>query len=126
MDIDKFIEPREVEINGRAFITSDIPALASLDICNAVTKAIADNGLIGIAMLPAQTDRAILRYTALNESGVRLCPDTDQLFSDIFKGHMGDAKTLVAEMVKRNYGFLIHGDLLERLADLQGATVSDS
>ena len=53
-------------------------------------------------------------------------PDTDRLFNDIFKGRISDAKELVIMMVKENFGFLITGDLLDKLVDRQEATDSVS
>lgn len=126
MDPDKFISPKEVTINGRQFTISQIPAIPALRLCNEVTKAIAKDGIIGITMLPEQIDREILSYVAVGEGGMKISPDTDRLFSDIFKEKIADAKELVVMMVEENFGFLIRGDLLGKLASLAEATGSDS
>lgn len=126
MNFDKFIRPKQIKVGGRDFTISLIPAVDALPIANVVSKAISDNGLLGITMLPVDVDRRILGYTALSEGGVNIVPDTDQLFNDIFKGKLGDAKEIVVQMVKENFGFLITGDLLDKLLDSQAATESVS
>ena len=126
MNFEKFIQPKQVKIGDRDFTISMIPALDALPIHNAVAKAIADNGLLGITMLPVAVDRQILGYVAVSEGGVHIVPDTDRLFNDIFKGRISDAKELVIMMVKENFGFLITGDLLDKLVDRQEATDSVS
>ena len=126
MDAEKFISPKEVTVNGRQFVISQIPAINALTICNKITNAISKNGIIGITMLPEDVDRDILSYTAISEGGIKISPDTDRLFSDIFKEKIADAKELVILMITENFGFLIRGDLLGKLAGLVEATDSGS
>ena len=126
MDAEKFISPKEVTVNGRQFVISQIPAINALTICNKITNAISKNGIIGITMLPEDVDRDILSYTAISEGGIKISPDTDRLFSDTFKEKIADAKELVILMIKENFGFLIRGDLLGKLAGLAEATDSGS
>ena len=57
---------------------------------------------------------------------MNIVPDTDRRFNDIFKGRISDAKELVIMMVNENFGFLITGDLLDKLVDRQEATDSVS
>lgn len=125
MLFEKFIEPKQMKIGEHTYTISQIPAVDALGICNAVSDAVAKNGLIGITMLPIATDRKILSYTALSDM-VNIVPETDQLFNDIFKGGIGDAKRLVVEMVKYNFGFLTSGDLLNALVEMPEATDSAS
>lgn len=126
MNFEKFTQPKTVEIGGRKFTISQIPAIDALRIHNAVAKAIHDEGLMGITMLPPIVDREILSYTALSDNGINIVPDTEQLFNDIFKCRIGDAKELVVLMVRENFGFLISGDLLDKLVDREEATDSAS
>jgi len=126
MNFEKFIQPKQIQVGGRTFTISQIPALDALAMYSIVAKAVADNGLLGITMLPVSADRQILNYTALSEGGVNVVPNTDALFNDIFKGNVGDAKELVVAMVKENFDFLITGDLLDKLVARQEATDSVS
>lgn len=113
MKADKFIQPKDVKIGERTFIVSKIPAIDALPIHNVVAKAIVDNGLLGITMLPPVTDLAILRYTAVRDANDRPeSLDSDIAVSVNFESGIEDMKALVIEMVKENFGFLITGDLL--------------
>lgn len=126
MNYEKFIQPKNIKIGEREFAISMIPAIDALGIHNIIAKAIADNGLLGITMLPANIDRQLLGYTALLDGDMKLVPSTDTLVNDMFKGNVGDIKALVIEMVKYNFGFLMGGDLLDKLVDREEATDSAS
>jgi len=126
MTYDKFIQPKEIEIGGRKFTVSKIPAMDALTIYGSVAKSITENGLLGITMLPQSVEKSILGYTALSDNGINIIPNTDVLINDIFKGDVGDLKKLVVHMVKENFSFLIGGDLLNLLADKVEATDSVS
>ena len=126
MDYSKFIEPKTIDINGRTFVVSKIPAIDALRIHNDVCKAISDSGLIGMTMLPFDVEKSILNYTALDSDGVKICPNTDQLINDVFKGKIQDLKELVIAMVRENFDFLMTGTLLEKLVAQEGAMGSDS
>jgi hypothetical protein len=126
MEYSKFIQPKTVKFGDRTYTISRIPAVEAIPICNAVAEAIAQNGIMGVIMLPVAMDRKILSYTASLSGTVNIVPDTDQLLNDIFTQDVGDIKRLVAAMVKENFGFLTSGDLLRELAEQTEATGSGS
>lgn len=126
MQYEKFIQPRSIEIDGKEFVISKIPAVDAIPIHNIIAKSIVDNGIIGITMLPFEIDKQLLGYCALISGDLKIVPNTDTLINDVFKGNVGTIKALVIELVKENFGFLTSGDLLSRLSALGEATESAS
>lgn len=123
MNADKFIKSREVLVNEKTFIVSKIPAIDAIPIYNEVAKSVAENGILGITMLPSKTIRDIISYTALvDEDGISIVPNTESVFNSIFSEDFGSLQTLVVEMVKENFDFFVSGNLLEKLVDKTKAT----
>ena len=123
MNADKFIKSREVLVNGKTFLVSKIPAIDAIPIYNEVAKSVAENGILGITMLPSKTIRDMMSYTALvDEDGISIVPNTESVFNSIFSEDFGSLQTLVVEMVKENFDFFVSGNLLEKLVDKTKAT----
>ena len=117
MNAEKFIKAREISINNRTFVVSKIPAMDAIPIYNEVAKSVSDNGILGITMLPQKTVREIVSFTALiDDDGISLVPNTEQVFNSIFSEDFGSLQTLVISMVKENFDFFVNGKLLEQLA----------
>lgn len=124
MNIDKFIEKKVVEIGGREFAISKIPAAYAQTIYNTVAECVSKHGLIGQTMLPVATKNAILAYTAVNDPDW-IALETDKVIDEIFKGKFDDSQRLLIKMLEYNFHFFLCGDLLNELAD-QVATESVS
>ena len=117
MNAEKFIKAKEISINNRTFVVSKIPAMDAIPIYNEVAKSVSDNGILGITMLPQKTVREIVSFTALiDDDGISLVPNTEQVFNSIFSEDFGSLQTLVISMVKENFDFFVNGNLLEQLA----------
>ena len=117
MNTEKFIKAKEISINNRTFVVSKIPAMDAIPIYNEVAKSVSDNGILGITMLPQKTVREIVSFTALiDDDGISLVPNTEQVFNSIFSEDFGSLQTLVISMVKENFDFFVTGKLLEQLA----------
>lgn len=117
MNTEKFIKAKEISINNRTFVVSKIPAMDAIPIYNEVAKSVSDNGILGITMLPQKTVREIVSFTALiDDDGISLVPNTEQVFNSIFSEDFGSLQTLVISMVKENFDFFVNGNLLEQLA----------
>ena len=117
MNAEKFIKAKEISINNRTFVVSKIPAMDAIPIYNEVAKSVSDNGILGITMLPQKTVREIVSFTALiDDDGISLVPNTEQVFNSIFSEDFGSLQTLVISMVKENFDFFVNGKLLEQLA----------
>ena len=117
MNTEKFIKAKEISINNRTFVVSKIPAMDAIPIYNEVAKSVSDNGILGITMLPQKTVREIVSFTALiDDDGISLVPNTEQVFNSIFSEDFESLQTLVISMVKENFDFFVNGKLLEQLA----------
>ena len=117
MNTEKFIKAKELSINNRTFVVSKIPAMDAIPIYNEVAKSVSDNGILGITMLPQKTVREIVSFTALiDDDGISLVPNTEQVFNSIFSEDFGSLQTLIISMVKENFDFFVNGKLLEQLA----------
>ena len=117
MNTEKFIKAKEISINNRTFVVSKIPAMDAIPIYNEVAKSVSNNGILGITMLPQKTVREIVSFTALiDDDGISLVPNTEQVFNSIFSEDFGSLQTLVISMVKENFDFFVNGNLLEQLA----------
>ena len=113
MKAERFIQPHDIKIGERRFVVSKIPAIDALPIHNIIAKAVVENGVLGITMLPPSIDLEILRYTAIrDDDDSTRSLDTEVAVNANFNGTLKDMKELVIEMVKENFGFLITGDLL--------------
>ena len=111
MTYEKFIQPKEVEIGGRRFSTSQIPAIQSLKIFQDVTKYYIEYGLIGFTMFDVELTKQLLQYTAIYNAGEWRELDTETRINEVFEGRKGDLKRLCYLMVKDNFDFLIDGNL---------------
>ena len=123
MNTEKFIKAKEISINNRTFVVSKIPAMDAIPIYNEVAKSVSDNGILGITMLPQKTVREIVSFTALiDDDGISLVPNTEQVFNSIFSEDFGSLQTLIISMVKENFDFFVNVKLLEQLAVSQKET----
>ena len=107
-----FISPKEVEIGGRKFAISKIPAIEAQSVVYpAVVKAITDGGIVGITTLPPSVVKEILKRTAVKEEGCDWQElDTDTAINSTFP-NICEMHILVGHMVKENFGFLVDGGL---------------
>ena len=128
MDYNKFIGAKEIEIGGRKFAVSRIPALeAQTSVYPAVAKCVQLNGLLGTTMLDTAVVREILKYTAVRQDdGSFLELDIDTRINDTFSKNFEDMARLVVAMIRENFGFLTDGNLHEVLGIVEAETDSDS
>ena len=128
MDYNKFIGAKEIEIGGRKFAVSRIPALeAQTSVYPAVAKCVQLNGLLGTTMLDTAVVREILKYTAVRQDdGSFLELDIDTRINDTFSKNFEDMARLVVAMIRENFGFLTDGNLHEVLGIVEAETGSDS
>lgn len=128
MNYDKFIGAKEIEIGGRKFAISRIPAIAAqTSVYPVVAKSVQMHGVLGITMLDSQTVREILKYTAVRlDDGSWLELDIDTRIDDTFTNSFKELVKLVVSMVRENFGFLTDGNLHEVLGIVGAETGSDS
>jgi len=126
MNHDKFIQPKEIQINGRLFCISKIPAIEAQGIYSEVCKSVSEHGYIGITMLPMPVVKQILNYAAhCGSDGIWISLGNDPAINGIFENDFGELQELVVSMVMENFGFFVSGRLLDKLAEVRKETDSD-
>ena len=116
MEYEKFIQPKEMEIGGRKFAISKIPAMEAMSIYSELAKAVSANGALGMTMLPSSVNKQILGYVALcDKDGIWVSLSTDSIINEIFRDDFGDLQQVIIEMVEENFGFFVSGKLLDKL-----------
>ena len=114
MDYSKFIKPRDLEVGGKTYAISQIPAIESQEIYREVAKCVKEFGPIGMTMLPAGALRAILSYVAIRVNDSWFPLDTESRV-DSYIADKADMNRIVVAMIKENWSFLTDGNLLDVL-----------
>ena len=118
MDPKKFIEPKEIEIDGRKYVISKIPAIQAQQIYRAVMQEAKDDGDIAMTYLTEPTAVALLSYSALVDGEVwTALDDTTQV--NFGCPRIQKLIKLEAAMIRYNFGFLFDGTLQEVLGVLR-------
>lgn len=122
MDNTKFLEPKEIEIDGAKFIISKMPAIQAQQAYGAIMRECKDEGDIGMTYLSEQTVVDILKYAALkDEDSVEVLEDIDKI--NFACPNVSMLIKLEAAMIRYNFGFLFNGTLpkvLETLRSQEG------
>ena len=116
MEYEKFIQPKEMEIGGRKFAISKIPAIQAQAIYPAIAKSVKDNGLLGMTMLPVETVRSLMSFAAIQNGEHWFTLGNDEMLTNTFKDNFGDMQKLLVIIEKHTYDFFVSGDLLDELA----------
>ena len=119
MEYEKFIQPKEMEIGGRKFAISKIPAIQAQAIYPAIAKSVKENGLLGMTMLPVDVVRNIMSFAAVKSGEAWFCLGNDEMLADTFKDNFGDMQKLLVIIEKHTYDFFVSGDLLDELAEAE-------
>ena len=125
MEYEKFIQPKEMEIGGRKFAISKIPAIQAQAIYSAIAKSVKENGLLGMTMLSVDAVRNIMSFAAVKRGDAWFCLGNDEILNDTFKDDFGDLQKLLVAVEKHTYDFFVSGGLLDEL-EAVGATDSAS
>lgn len=116
MEYERFIQAKELEIGGRKFAISKIPAIQAQSIYPAIAKSVKEHGLLGLTMLPVDVVRSIMSFSAIQNGEHWFSLGNDETISDTFKDNFGDMQKLLVSIEKYTYGFFVSGDLLDELA----------
>ena len=118
MDPKRFLEPKEVEIDGTKFVISKIPAIQAQQVYRAVMKESLDDGDIAMTYLSEETSISLLSYAAMHE-GDELTALDDQNKVNFACSTVQKLIKLEAAMIRYNFGFLFDGTLQEVLGTLR-------
>ena len=116
MDYEKFIQPKELDIGGRKFAISKIPAVTAQAIYPSIAKAVKEHGLLGMTMLPVETVRSLMSFAAIQNGEHWFTLANDEMLTNTFKDNFGDMQKLLVIIEKYTYDFFVSGDLLDELA----------
>ena len=121
MDPKKFIEPKEIEIDGKKFIISKIPAIQAQQVYRNIMHEAKDDGDIAMTYLTEPTATELLSYSAVSDGEEWTALDSVQQIN--FSTQTIDILIkLEAAMIRYNFSFLFDGTLqsvLEVLRDSQ-------
>lgn len=119
MEIEKFIDKEEIEIDGRKFAISKIPAVQAQEIYGEIVRETDDIGDIGMTFLSLSVAVKLLSYSAYEDGGVWFTMGSENDINDGCPEVMTLIK-LEAAMIRKNFGFLFNGSLQKVLEDLRG------
>ena len=109
--------PTEVEVEGRVFAISRIPALAAIPLYDVICDTYVQKGVLGLTRLPLATQKALLGFCAYkNDAGEWAEFATDTRINNCFE-RIDSLELLLLRLIKENFGFLTDGSLLEKLVE---------
>lgn len=118
MDPKKFLEPKELEIDGSKFVISRIPAIPAQQVYRAIMKESKDDGDISMTYLTEETALMLLSYSARVDGETWTALDsTSQI--NVSCRSLEKLIKLEAAMIRYNFGFLFDGTLQEVLGVLR-------
>ena len=124
MDPKKFIEPKEIDIDGSKFILSKIPAIQAQQVYREIMKQTKEDGDVAMTYLTIEPTIELLSYSA-SVDGDEGSPIWTALENEAkINFACGKVETLIkleAAMIRYNFGFLFDGTLqnvLEVLRDI--------
>ena len=129
MDPKKFIQPKEITIDGTRFVISKIPAVQAQQIYGALMKESKDDGDVAMTYLSEETSLALASYCAVvigdeGSSEWRPLDSVNQI--NMACGNIEKLIKLEAAAIRYNFGFLFNGTLQEVLEVLRDAPQPDT
>ena len=118
MDPKRFLEPKEVEIDGTKFVISKIPAMQAQQVYRAVMKESLDDGDVAMTYLTEETSISLLSYAAMYE-GEDLTALDEPRKVEFACSTLQKLIKLEAAMIRYNFGFLFDGTLQKVLGVLR-------
>ena len=118
MDPKKFIEPKEMEIDGSKYVISKIPAIQAQQVYRSIMQESKEDGDIAMTYLTEPTAVELLSYSAVVDGEEWTVLDsTNQI--NIACPRIEKLIKLEAAMIRYNFGFLFDGTLQEVLGVLR-------
>lgn len=119
MKFQDFISPKTIEIDGKKFTVSKIPAVQAQEIYTQIMKETDGFGNLGFTMLSRDTIIKFLSFASVeNEAGGQ----SELGLVSVIETHCANLSTLhdlIFAMLKENFGFLFDGHLQKQLEVLE-------
>lgn len=122
MDVNDFLEKKEIEIEGTKYLISKLPAIQGQQAYGAVMKEGLSSGNIGMTYLSSETGLKLLAYTAYKD-GEAWVPIENEFVANIACDSIQKLIKLEAAMIRYNFGFLFDGTLQKVLEELRTSSV---
>lgn len=127
MEVESFINPTEVEVEGTKFKISGIPAIPAQEIYGAIVKETGEYGDIAMTFLPTELSIRLLGYAAYKQGEVWISfGDDAETINRVFGTSVLKLIKLQAEIIRKNFDFLFAGGLRKLLAYLRGTKGASS
>lgn len=125
MNFNDFIQSKELEIDGKKFCISKIPAIQATEIYPRIAKYYADHGVLGLTMFDLTLTKNLLSYAAFHNGTSWEVLEFESVINRAFDSQF-QMKKLISTIVKENWGFLTDGSLLDLLGVAEAETESGS
>ena len=123
MEPKKFIEPKLVEIGGKHFVISKIPAVQAQQVYGKIMKECKDDGDVAMTYLSEETGLELLAFAAFDAAGEGNSDAWLSLDSvNALNTYCSNIKNLIdlqAAMIRYNFSFLFDGNLQKVLGVLR-------
>ena len=117
MDVDNFLEKKEIEIMGKKFLISKMPAIQGQQAFGAVMREVGIDGDIAMTFLSIPTGLMLTEYAAYKD-GDSWVPLDSEFVVDSACGSIKQLQLLHAELIRYNFDFLFDGSLQKLLGAL--------
>ena len=127
MEYGKLIEKKVIEVEGRSFTISQIPAYYAHGFYASFLSSLREFATIGYLTLPGDVVADILSYAAYTEDGGATWKPIDH--AALSGGVFADKKTeafLLKEMLEYNFGFFFDGSLLDLVLGTKAESQTES
>ena len=117
MDVNNFLEKKEVEILGKKFLVSKMPAIQGQQAFGAVMREVGIDGDVAMTFLSAQTGLMLTEYAAYKDGDSWIPLDSEFIVNSAVES-IKQLQLLQAEMIRYNFDFLFDGSLQKLLGAL--------
>ena len=125
MEVSKFLEKKETEIDGTMFLLSKMPAIQGQQAYGAVMRETKEDGDLAMTYLSTETGLKLLEYTAYKDGDTWYPLETEEMVNTACESILKLQK-LEAAMIRYNFGFLFDGSLQNLLEEFKRAENPDT
>ena len=117
MEVNDFLEKKEVEILGKKFLVSKMPAVQGQQAFGAVMREVDIDGDIAMTFLSIPTGLMLTQYAAYKDGDNWVALDSEFVLNSACES-VKQLQLLHAEMIRYNFDFLFDGSLQKLLEAL--------
>ena len=118
MEVSKFLEKKETEIDGTLFLISKMPAIQGQQVYGAVMRETKEDGDLAMTYLSTETGLKLLEYTAYKDGDEWYPLETEEAINTAC-GTILKLQKLEAAMIRYNFVFLFDGTLQSLLEEFK-------